>query len=40
MKNLNAYEIQAVSGASGEISVSGSASNDGWKVEVKVTWKF
>ena len=40
MKNLTLNEIQVVSGASGEISVSGSASNDGWKVEVKVTWKF
>ena len=40
MKNLNVYEIQAVSGASGEFSISGSATNTGWKVEAKFTWKF
>lgn len=40
MKNLNVYEIQAVSGASGEFSISGSATNTGWKVEAKLTFKF
>lgn len=40
MKNLNAVEIQAVSGASGEFSISASATNTGWEVKATLTFKF